>query len=83
MIVMLAAGLLLIAVVLLVLRPLLAPRAPVVAAGERRHATTGRTGGTPHERADAGGDVPSDVDALELAIAERRARMAAREEGRR
>jgi hypothetical protein len=82
----LAAGLLLIAVVLLVLRPLFPPRARarVVAAGERRHATaTAHSGVTPHDRAEAGAETPSEAAALELAIAERRARMAEREEGRR
>jgi hypothetical protein len=58
MIVVLAAGLLLIAVALLALRPLLQPRA----------------------RDTAGPDTPADAAALELAIAERRARMAEREE---
>jgi hypothetical protein len=60
MIVVLAAGLLLITVVLLALRPLLQPR----------------------PRAVAGSDTPADAAALELAVAERRARMAEREEAR-
>jgi hypothetical protein len=60
MIVVLAAGLLLLAVVLLVLRPLIRP-----------------------DRGESGPEIPPDADALELAIAERRARMAAREETRR
>jgi hypothetical protein len=82
MIYVLAAGLLLIAVVLLVLRPLFPSSARVVAAGERRHATQAAHGGlTPHVRDDAGTGPPSDADALELVIAERRARMAEREEG--
>lgn len=80
MIVVLAAGLLLIAVVLLALRPLFPPRVP---AGERGHATAAADSGVPHDRAEAGACTPADTAALELAIAERRARMAAREKGRR
>jgi hypothetical protein len=57
-IVVLVAGLLLIAVVLLALRPLLQPRG----------------------RDMAGPDTPTDAAVLEVAIAERRARMAEREE---
>jgi hypothetical protein len=61
MIVVLAAGLLLVAVVLLVLRPLLAPpAAPPAAPGAQT-------------------DTAAELDALERTIAERRARMAARE----
>jgi hypothetical protein len=77
MIVVLAAGLLLIAVVLMALWPLLAPGARVAAAGDPRPATAAAT---PHDGSEA--DVPTDPAALERAIAERRVRMAERE-GRR
>ena len=80
MVFVLAAGLLVAIVALLVLRPLLRPETPAWPAESPASAPPE---GAPAQRAaDPESETTSTVDPLEIAIAERRARMSEREEDR-